>query len=94
MFPQRDIAQFGVKARPLLPLSPNTRLLLMPEDPRTEEKIERDIQRQAEQRTRQMFPTTQSDSRTLVPRGIVALVVLEQFSRAVVTLASETHVVD
>lgn len=55
MFSQRDVAQFGVNARPLLPLSPNTRLLLIPEDPRTEEEIERDIQRAAEERTKPMF---------------------------------------
>lgn len=32
MFSQRDLAQFGVNPRPLLPLSPNTKLLLIPED--------------------------------------------------------------
>ncbi|NLW72116.1 MAG: hypothetical protein GXY37_04415, partial [Chloroflexi bacterium] len=36
MFSQREIAQFGMNPRPLMPLSPNTRLLLIPEDPRTE----------------------------------------------------------
>ena len=56
MFSQRDIAQFGVRAHPLLPLSPNTRLLLIPEDPRTDEEIERDTLRQAETRTHQMVP--------------------------------------
>jgi hypothetical protein len=55
MFSQRDIAQFGVKARPLLPISPNTKLGLIFEDPRTEEQIESDIQREAERRTHQMF---------------------------------------
>lgn len=55
MFSQREVAQFGVNAHPLLPLSPNTKLLLIPEDPRTEEEIERDIQRAAEEQTRPMF---------------------------------------
>jgi len=55
MFSQRDVAQFGVNAHPLLPLSPNTKLLLIPEDPRTDEEIERDIQRAAEEQTRPMF---------------------------------------
>ena len=55
MFSQRDVAQFGVNPRPLLPLSPNTKLLLIPEDPRTAEEIERDIQRAAEERTNPMF---------------------------------------
>jgi hypothetical protein len=55
MFSQREIAQFGVKARPLLPLSPNTKLLLIPEDPRTEEEIEQDRQRRAEEQTLKMF---------------------------------------
>lgn len=55
MFSQRDIAQFGVNAHPLLPLSPNTKLLLIPEDPRTEEEIEQDRQRAAQKQTYQMF---------------------------------------
>ncbi|MGQ9851427.1 MAG: hypothetical protein ACUVSU_15390 [Aggregatilineaceae bacterium] len=38
MFSQRDIAQFGVKANPHIPLSGNVRLLLIPEDPRTPEE--------------------------------------------------------
>jgi len=55
MFSQREIAQFGVNPRPLLPLSPNTKLLLIPEDPRTEEEIEQDRQRAAQKQTYQMF---------------------------------------
>lgn len=55
MFAQREIAQFGVNPRPLMPLSPNTRLLLMPEDARTDEQIEQDTQLEAEKRTAQMF---------------------------------------
>ncbi len=55
MFSQREIAQFGVNPNPLMPLSPNTRLLLIPEDPRTEEEIEQDRQREAEKRTARMF---------------------------------------
>lgn len=55
MFSQREIAQFGVNPNPLMPLSPNTRLLLIPEDPRTEEEIEQDRQHEAEKRTVQMF---------------------------------------
>src|SRR5690554_1682104 len=55
MFSQREIAQFGVNPNPLMPLSPNTRLLLIPEDPRTEEEIEQDRQQEAEKRTARMF---------------------------------------
>lgn len=55
MFSQREIAQFGVNPRPLLPLSPNTKLLLIPEDPRTDEEIEQDRQRAAQKQTYQMF---------------------------------------
>lgn len=55
MFSQRDLAQFGVNPHPLLPLSPNTKLLLIPEDPRTEEEIERDTQKLAEEQTRALF---------------------------------------
>jgi hypothetical protein len=66
MFSQREIAQFGVNTRPLLPLSPNTKLLLISEDPRTEEEIERDRQRAAEEETYRMFeispPSAEDDS--------------------------------
>jgi len=55
MFSQRDIAQFGVKANPHIPLSGNVKLLLIPEDPRTPEEVERDLQRAAERNTRPMF---------------------------------------
>lgn len=99
MFSQREVAQFGVKAHPLMPLSSNTRLLLIPEDPRTDEEIEQDRQRAAEKRTFQMFGDAQSagenrqpetpandvepDTKTLalVPRGVVALVVIDHFAR-------------
>ena len=55
MFSQREIAQFGVNPRPLMPLSPNTRLLLIPEDPRTDEQIEQSRQQEAQKRTARMF---------------------------------------
>lgn len=55
MFSQPDMAQFGVNIKPILPLSPNTRLTLMQEDPRTEEEIERDLQVAAEALTFRMF---------------------------------------
>jgi hypothetical protein len=55
MFSQRELAQFGVRAHPLIPLSPYTRLVLISEDPRTPEEIERDAQLDAEQNTARMF---------------------------------------
>lgn len=61
MFSQREVAQFGVNPRPLMPLSPNTKLLLIPEDPRSEEEIEADRQRTAEKHTFQLFPATEAE---------------------------------
>lgn len=55
MFPQRELAQFGVRARPQLPLSPKTRLELAAEDARTEEEKERDRMKTAESRTYSLF---------------------------------------
>ena len=55
MFSQRDVAQFGVKAKPLISLSPKTKLVLRQEDPRTEEEIEKDIRREAEAKNHQIF---------------------------------------
>jgi hypothetical protein len=52
MFSQRDIAQFGVSASPLMPLSPDTRFVLIQEDPRSPEEKDRDLEREAQARTR------------------------------------------
>ena len=46
MFSQRDMAQIGVSPTPRMDLSPG-RLVLIAEDPRTDEEKERDLQRQA-----------------------------------------------
>jgi hypothetical protein len=56
MFSQRDIAQFGVNPKPLLPISEETKLALTSEDTRTEEEIGADTQRAAEKQTYQLFP--------------------------------------
>jgi len=55
MFSSRELAQFGINPRPLIELSPHTKLSLFREDPRTEEEIERDRQRAAECDTHRMF---------------------------------------
>jgi hypothetical protein len=55
MFPQREIAQFGVNAHPLMPLSVNTKLALINEDPRMPEEIERALEQAANERTQSMF---------------------------------------
>lgn len=88
MFSQRDVAQFGVKANPTMPLSGNVKLILIPEDPRTDEEIERDIQREAERRTVSMFGNTPEvqPCLALVPRGVVALVVIQDMCRALISL--------
>ncbi len=51
MFSQRELAQFGVRAHPKLPLSPKTRIVLAMEDPRTPEEKARDVQREIEENT-------------------------------------------
>jgi hypothetical protein len=56
LFRQREIAQFGVRAHPQMSLSPHTKLVLITEDPRTEEEKERDTQRAAEALTMDLFP--------------------------------------
>lgn len=61
MFSQRDMAQFGVRSRPLMDLHPG-RLALIMEDPRTPEEIAADIQREAERRTTPMFGKLPGDS--------------------------------
>lgn len=51
MFSQRELAQFGVKANPKLPISPKTRIELAMEDPRTAEEKARDLQQEIEENT-------------------------------------------
>lgn len=51
MFSQREMAQFGVNARPKLPLSTKTRIELALEDGRTAVEQEQARQRQIEQLT-------------------------------------------
>lgn len=55
MFSQREMAQFGVNSTPLLALSPDMSLPLIAEDPRTEEQIEADRERQARENTKPLF---------------------------------------
>ena len=74
LFAAREVAQFGINPRPLIDLSPTTRLTLWREDPRSEEEIDRDRQRAAEEQTYQMFET---ECRALIVRGIVALTIYQ-----------------
>lgn len=55
MFRQREIAQFGVRSRPQMSLSPMTRLALIREDPRTPEQVEHDLLKEAEANTLRLF---------------------------------------
>ncbi len=51
MFTQREVAQFGVRACPLLPIAPKTHMELLIEDHRSEEEKACDVQREAERLT-------------------------------------------
>jgi hypothetical protein len=55
MFSQRDIAQFGVNPRPQLSLPETATLMLMHEDPRTDEEKERAQELEAQRLTRPLF---------------------------------------
>ena len=55
LFSQREMAQFGVRANPKIPLSPKTRLEMAAEDPRTEEEKARDLQQMLEEQTYRLF---------------------------------------
>jgi hypothetical protein len=61
LFSQREIAQFGVNANPLLPIADTTRLVLGMVDSRTEEEKARDTDLEAQRRTIQLFPPEQSN---------------------------------
>ncbi len=51
MFSQREMAQFGVRAHPQIPLSPKTRIELALQDLRSEEEQEAARQREIERRS-------------------------------------------
>jgi hypothetical protein len=55
MFSQRDIAQFGVTAHPLMPLSDDSKLVLEQEDPRTDEEKAHDLAREVEEKSTSLF---------------------------------------
>lgn len=51
MFSQRELAQFGVKAHPKLPISPMTRIELAFQDGRNEEEIALEREQEIERHT-------------------------------------------
>jgi hypothetical protein len=55
MFAQHDLAQFGVKAKPRISITPFTRLELASQDPRTEDEKATESQGVIEDRTYQLF---------------------------------------
>lgn len=55
LFSQRELAQFGVRARPTLPLPPGAILRLAVEDPRTPEEREQDALCAAQEQTEALF---------------------------------------
>jgi hypothetical protein len=60
MFSQGEISQFGVNPHPLMPISDKTRLGLEMFDARTDEEKERDLEREAQKHTYQLFPSDQN----------------------------------
>ncbi len=66
MFSQHEVAQFGVSARPVMPFSPG-KLVLIQEDLRTDEEIERDLMRQAQAMTPNLFAGNDPATQRVVP---------------------------
>ena len=69
MFSQRDIAQFGVKARPQMPLPPGATMALIIQDPRTPEQVELDCQRAAEALNGRLFVDPESEPQLVQPQA-------------------------
>jgi hypothetical protein len=61
MFSQREMAQFGVRAHPQIPLSPKTRIELALQDLRSQEEQEAARQREVERRSYRL-PGFEEDS--------------------------------
>ena len=86
LFSAREVAQFGVRARPLIPLASGTTLAPVREDPRTPEEQERDAQRAAEKQTHPLFaePTAPVEAMATeeeVPLNELGLACLETLRR-------------
>ena len=73
MFSQRDIAQFGVTAHPLLSLADKTQLALIRADPRTPAEKERDLEREAQERTIPLFLPEPTQSGVYSPDAMVII---------------------
>lgn len=63
LFSQREVAQFGAKARPKIPLSPKTRIELAAEDPRSEEEKAESERRALEEKTYKLFALDRPEAR-------------------------------
>lgn len=61
LFSQREIAQFGVRANPVMPFSPG-KLKLISEDTRSEDEIEQERLREAQRQTVPMFDDQSRDT--------------------------------
>jgi hypothetical protein len=70
MFSQRDIAQFGVNPRPLLPLPPHTKVMFLPPDWRTDEEQAAEAQREAERLTLTLFLAPEQAGQPTVQLGL------------------------
>ena len=68
MFSQRDIAQFGVRARPQMPLPPGATMALIIQDPRTPEQVELDRQRAAEALNGRLFADPEPEPQLAQPQ--------------------------
>lgn len=51
MFSQRQLAVFGANGRPRLPITPKTRIELAIQDTRSQEEIDKQLQREIEENT-------------------------------------------
>lgn len=74
LFAQREIAQFGVRANPHLPLSEHTKLVLIREDPRSEEEIERDRMFEAQMLTTALFSVNNEEIQPTHSRPIETVI--------------------
>jgi hypothetical protein len=63
LFSQREVAQFGVRANPVMPLSPG-KLQLISEDPRSEDEIEEERRQEAQRQTIPMFNNPEQPNTT------------------------------
>jgi len=89
MFSQREVAQFGVKGRPQISLTPTSQLVLEIQDPRSKEEKEQDKTETSKRTTMPMFAEDEVDTSPLLQKRTSLLKVAESRAQKAMGMLEE-----